>query len=130
MSKKITVSVPVELVGEPIGVKTKGGILEALTREIDVECLPADIPDSIKVDVSGLDVGDSIQVKDIRAEKVRLVSDPEMVIANVVAPTVVEEVKVEEAAEEVEAKPEAEAEKKEEEGKAEEKKPEAEKKSE
>ncbi len=114
MTKQITVNVPIELVGEPIGVKTKGGILETILREVEVECLPANIPDKIVVDVSNLDVGDSLQVSDLRIEDARITSDAESTIVTVVAPTVVEEKPVEVEAEEVEEKPEAEAAEKEE----------------
>jgi large subunit ribosomal protein L25 len=106
MSKKITVEVPVEIVGEAVGVKTHGGILEVILRDIEVECLPADIPDAIRVDVSALDVGDSIQVSDLQIENARIVSDPESTVITIVAPTVIEEVKVEVAAEGEEVTPE------------------------
>jgi large subunit ribosomal protein L25 len=106
MTKEITVEVPLEIVGEAVGVKTRGGILEIIQREIEVECLPASIPDAIRVDVTALDVGDSIQVSDLRVENAQIVSDPEATVITIVAPTVVEEVKVEAAEGEEEVKPE------------------------
>jgi len=116
MSKEITVNVPIEVVGEPVGVKTKGGILETILREVEVECLPANIPDKIVVDVSELDVGDSLQVSDLRIENARIIEDPESTVVTVVAPTVVEEkpVEVEAEAEVEEEKPAEGAEKPEE----------------
>ncbi|HEC83421.1 MAG TPA: 50S ribosomal protein L25/general stress protein Ctc [Firmicutes bacterium] len=110
MTKEITVNVPIEVVGEPVGVKTKGGILETILREVEVECLPANIPDKIVVDVSELDVGDSLQVSDLRIENARIIEDPESTVVTVVAPTVVEEKPVEvEAEAEVEEEKPAEA---------------------
>lgn len=88
MTEEITVRVPIEVVGEPIGVKTKGGILERILREVEVECLPANIPEKILVDVSGLDVGHSLQVKNLRVENARIVTDPESTVVTVVAPAV------------------------------------------
>jgi large subunit ribosomal protein L25 len=116
MNKEITVNVPIEVVGESVGVKTRGGVLEIITREVEVECLPANIPDGIEIGVTGLDVGDSLQVKDLEVENARIVSDPETTVVTVVAPTVVEEVKPVAAEEAEEEKPAEEAaEKKEEE---------------
>jgi large subunit ribosomal protein L25 len=95
MTKEIVVRVPVEIKGESMGVKTRGGILEVIHREIEVECLPADIPDSIFVDVTELDVGDSLQVKDLRVEKATIVTDPDETVVTIVAPSVIEEAKPE-----------------------------------
>ena len=115
MTKEITVNVPIEITGEAVGVKTRGGILELILREIEVECLPADIPERIKVDVTGLDVGDIVQVKDLVIEKAKIVSDRESTVITIVAPTVVEEAKPVAAEEAEEAKPGEEAAEKEEE---------------
>lgn len=93
MTKKITIRVPVEVTGEAVGVKSRGGILEITNREVEVECLPADIPDRITVDVTALDVGDSLQVKDLQVENALIVSDPETSVITIVAPTVIEEPK-------------------------------------
>ena len=65
MSKKLEVSVPVHLTGEAPGVKLNGGILEHITRELRVSCLPKDIPHQIDIDISKLDIGYGISVKDI-----------------------------------------------------------------
>jgi large subunit ribosomal protein L25 len=98
-------------------VKTRGGILEVIHRDIEVECLPANIPDAIAVDVTELDVGDSLQVKDLQVENARIISDPEATVVTIVAPTVIEEAKpaaAEEAEEaEGEEKPAEEGEEKE-----------------
>jgi len=64
LTERIHVRVPVVAVGEPVGVK-KGGLLEHMIWEIDIECLPTNIPDAIEVDVSGLDIGDSIHVSEV-----------------------------------------------------------------
>jgi large subunit ribosomal protein L25 len=117
MTKEIVIRVPVEIKGEAVGVKTRGGILEVIHRDIEVECLPGNIPDAISVDVSELDVGDSLQVKDLHVENAEIVTDPESTVVTIVAPTVIEEVKpaVEAVAEgEEEEKPAEEGEEKEE----------------
>jgi large subunit ribosomal protein L25 len=93
LSEKITVEVPVVLVGTPIGVKDGGGILEHLLREVEVECLPTDIPASISVDVSHLNIGDSVHVGDLKAEKAVVRTEAERAVATVVPPTILEEVK-------------------------------------
>jgi large subunit ribosomal protein L25 len=106
MTKEITVDVHIEVEGIPEGVTTKGGILELILREVEVECLPANIPDKIVVDVTELDVGDSLQVKDLQISEGRIVTDPDSTVVTIVAPTVVEEKKVEvEEAEGEEEKP-------------------------
>jgi large subunit ribosomal protein L25 len=89
MTKKITVQVPIALVGSPDGVRNKGGILEHILHELEVECLPGDIPEHIEVDVTELDVGDSIHVSDIPATKVAILTDPERSVATVVPPTII-----------------------------------------
>ncbi|WP_197686540.1 50S ribosomal protein L25/general stress protein Ctc [Thermanaeromonas toyohensis] len=82
--EKITVTVPVVLEGEPRGVKA-GGILQHGLSELEIECLPADLPEAIVVDVSGLDVGDHLTVADIKPPKgVKILSEPEGLIATVV----------------------------------------------
>ncbi|HEX6046635.1 MAG TPA: 50S ribosomal protein L25 [Pyrinomonadaceae bacterium] len=82
--QKIEVTVPLRLTGEPVGVKEKQGVLEQVIREIDVRCQPRDIPDSIDVDVSNLDVHDVLHVSDIKvAEGVEILTDAELVIATV-----------------------------------------------
>jgi large subunit ribosomal protein L25 len=116
MTKEITVHVPIEVKGEAAGVKTRGGILEVIHRDVEVECLPADIPNAISVDVTELDVGDSLQVRDLVIENVKIVTDPTATVVTIVAPSVIEEAKPA-AAEEEEEKPAEEGEEKEEEKK-------------
>lgn len=101
MTRKINVSVNIVLKGEPDGVKNFGGILEHVTREVEILCLPADIPESITVDVSGLAVGGSVHVSELPAGYEYL-DDPQKVIALVAAPTV-EKTPAEVAAETAEA---------------------------
>ncbi len=100
MERKVRVEVPVLLAGESVGVKGKGGILEQPLRQLFVECLPLNIPERIVVDVSALDIGDAIHVRDLTAgEGVRILEDGGRVVASVVAPA------AEEAAAPVEEKP-------------------------
>jgi large subunit ribosomal protein L25 len=103
LSERITVEVPVVLLGIPTGVKDGGGILEHLLREVEVECLPTDIPDKLTVDVSHLNIGDSVHVSDLVSEKATVKTEAERAVASVVPPTVLEEVK---PAEEAQAEPE------------------------
>src|SRR6201988_3266838 len=82
--QKIEVTVPLHLVGEPIGVKEKQGVLEQIIREIEIRCEPRQIPDSLDVDVSNLDVHELLHVSDITvAEGVEILTDAEQVIATV-----------------------------------------------
>jgi large subunit ribosomal protein L25 len=95
MDETIHVAIPVHVMGKAHGVEL-GGVLEQVLREIEVECLPGDIPPSIDVDVSSLDIGDSVHVKNITLEKAKILADPEQTIVTVVPPTVYEEPVVEE----------------------------------
>ena len=87
ITRKVRLMVPVVLQGTPAAIKT-GGILEHVSREIEVECLPMDIPEHISVDVSSLEVGDAIHASDIVLEKVKILERPDAVIAAAVAPKV------------------------------------------
>lgn len=90
--EKLKAHVPLRALGEPIGVKTFGGILENVLRDLHVECLPKDLPDIIEVDVSGLNVGQSIHVNEIAVpEGVAVLNAGDVVVFAVAAPTVVEE---------------------------------------
>lgn len=93
LTERITVEVPIVLVGTPIGVKDGGGILEHLLREVEVECLPTDIPSKLEVEVSGLNIGDSLHVSDLKADRVTIKTEADRAIAAVVPPTILEEVK-------------------------------------
>jgi large subunit ribosomal protein L25 len=98
LTETIEVSVAVRLVGLPVGVKDGGGILEPITRELEVRCLPTAIPASIDVDVTQLAIGDSIHVRDVSVPNVTVLTDGDSTIATVVPPTVMEEKPVEEVA--------------------------------
>lgn len=98
LSERITVEVPVVLVGVPTGVKDGGGILEHLLREVEVECLPTDIPEKLTVDVSNLNIGESVHVSDLVIGNVEVRTEAARTVATVVPPTVLEEVKPAEAA--------------------------------
>ena len=115
LTEKITVEVEVLGVGEPVGVKQEGGVLDHPLRELKIQCLPTDIPKHIDVDVSGLKLGGSIHVKDLRLpESLKVLNDPEALLFQV-------QLHVEEKVEEVPSEaPEVEVirEKKEEEGAA------------
>ena len=91
MDKLIRVQVTVVAQGEPKGVKQQGGVLDIVHRQVEIECLPADIPNNIVVDVSELMVGQSIRVKDVATNpKWKALSDPEMMILHVIIPKVEE----------------------------------------
>lgn len=91
LTEKLKVSVHVVTTGEAIGVKRDKGILQNLLREIEIECLPDKIPGHIKVDVSGLEIGQSLHVGDIMVgEGIKVLTDSGEVIANVIAPLVEE----------------------------------------
>lgn len=80
----IEVAVPVHLVGNPVGVREQGGILEQLVREIEIRCRPRDIPEAIDVDVSHLGVHDVLHVSDIpKSDRFEILEPPETVIATV-----------------------------------------------
>lgn len=105
MEKEITVKVPVELTGKSVGIES-GGLLQLVRYELELSCLPGNIPGKIKVDVSDLDIGDSIHIEDITVgEEVRLLYDNNFTVVTVVAPTVVEEEVPEEEFEEGEEAP-------------------------
>jgi len=91
MDKVIRVPVTVVAQGEPKGVKQQGGVLDIVHRQIEIECLPADIPNNIEVDVRELMVGQSIRVKDLpTSPKWKAVTDPEMMLLHVIIPKVEE----------------------------------------
>jgi len=128
LTQRIVVKVPVHTTGEPKGVKQEDGLLELVAREIEIECLPEEIPEEFVIDVVELMLGQSRRASDlVMTGSMQLLSAPDTVIAHVIALRAVEEVKPEEVA--AEAAPAAAAEpevikkgKKEEEGEAEGKK--------
>ena len=92
MDRILQLEVSIDLVGEAEGVKIGGGIMDFVTRSIEVECMPSDIPESIKVDVSALNINDYIRVKNLQTDsKVKVLSEPEVVIVTVVPPAKEEE---------------------------------------
>jgi large subunit ribosomal protein L25 len=93
LTERIVVEVPIVLTGTPTGVKDGGGILEHLLREVEVECLPTDIPSKLEVDVSALNIGDTLHVSDLKADRVEIRTEADRAIATVVPPTVLEEAK-------------------------------------
>lgn len=119
LTEKVRITVHVATTGEPIGVKRDAGILQHVLREIEIECLPDNIPGKIEVDISTYEVGQSLHVGDLTmGEGVKLITDPHDVIVTVIAPVVEVEATVE-AAVEVAVEPElAKKGKKEEEGAA------------
>jgi large subunit ribosomal protein L25 len=86
LTVRLVVKVPVHTLGEPEGVKLQGGLHEVITREIEVECLPNEIPDELTIDVSKLTMGQAVRASDVPLPgSVRLVSPPEAVISHIVA---------------------------------------------
>jgi large subunit ribosomal protein L25 len=113
LTETIKVNVPVQTKGEAIGVKQEGGSLEHLLWEVEVECLPTNIPKDIQVDITALKMGDAIHIKDIVfPEGVKPLNDPAAVVLHVVAP-MKEELPAEGAEAEVAKEPEVIKEKKE-----------------
>jgi len=107
MDVRMKVKVPVHTFGEPAGVKVQGGVFEVVTREVEIECLPADIPTEFRMDVSGLMLGKQLRAGDIPLDtaKLKLITEPERVLAHVVALRVEEEKTPEAAAAEAAAAP-------------------------
>src|ERR1041385_1411692 len=86
MDQKLKVNVPIELVGEPAGVKQQGGILEQIAREVEVECLPGDIPNQIELNVGDLVFGMVLRVADLpKNDKVKFLSDPDQPVAHIIS---------------------------------------------
>jgi large subunit ribosomal protein L25 len=93
MDVRMRVKVPIHVFGEPQGVKLQGGVFEMVTREVEIECLPSDIPTEFRMDISGLMMGMQIRSSDIQIdpEKIKMLTDPARVLAHVVALRVEEE---------------------------------------
>jgi large subunit ribosomal protein L25 len=86
-NQRLRVKVPVATTGEPRGVKEQGGIFEILTREVEVECLPDEIPDAFRVDVTGMMLGENLRAGELKMEgSVKLMVAADLVVAHVVAP--------------------------------------------
>lgn len=85
LDKPVKVKVPIVLVGKAVGVE-KGGFLDFAFRELEIECLPKSIPENIQVDITSLDIGDSIKVEDLKLpDGIKVITEPETVIAFVEA---------------------------------------------
>ena len=97
MRQKIRIEVPIVLLGKPEGVKTHGGILEHNLRNVEVECLPGDIPQQLEVDVTALNIGQSLHISDLKVERFTILAHADTTIATVSLPA------AERAAEEVAA---------------------------
>ncbi len=102
--RPLRVSIPVEITGKPIGLE-KGGTLEEHIREIEIFSLPDEIPEQIKIEVSQLDLGDSIHIRDLKLEKFKVLGNPNLAVVSVVAPSKIEEEAAPAAAVEGEAVP-------------------------
>jgi large subunit ribosomal protein L25 len=99
LTEKVRVNMHVTTTGEPIGVKRDGGLLQNVLREIEIECLPDKMPGHVKIDISGLEIGQSLRVSELNlGEDIKILTDPDEVIANIIAPLVEEVAPVEEAA--------------------------------
>lgn len=98
--------VPVQLIGTPVGIK-EGGIVQHLIHKLEIECLPKDIPQHVRINISELSIGDAIHVKDLNIENITFLNPEESVIVSVVHPKVEKEpVEGEETAEAESAEPE------------------------
>jgi large subunit ribosomal protein L25 len=108
MDVRMKVKVPVHTFGEPSGVKVQGGVYEVVTREVEVECLPADIPTEFKVDVSGLALNQSLRAGELPLDKakIKLLTDAQTVLSHVVTLRAEEEKPVEAAVATTPAEPE------------------------
>ncbi|HHS12890.1 MAG TPA: 50S ribosomal protein L25 [bacterium] len=112
LTEKVRLSIPIILKGTPAGVR-EGGILEHLLREVEIEGLPLNLPEHLEIDVSSLNIGDTMTLEDVTVGDYKFVADVHHVIANVVQPKVVKESVAEEEMMEGEAAEEGEADKEE-----------------
>ncbi len=89
-TRKLSLRVPVVLKGTPEGVKL-GGVLQHIMRDLEVECLPKDIPEKFEIDVSELNIGDAVHVSDLKMENVEILAEERRAVVTVVPPTVIKE---------------------------------------
>ena len=113
MTEKVHVDVPIHIIGEALGVKRDGGVLQQVIREVSIESLPADIPEYFEIDITDLEIGDTFRVEQLEIENIKMLSDPTQTILVIRPPRVEVEPTVE--PEEGEEEPEVVGEKKEEE---------------
>ncbi|MDO9541385.1 MAG: 50S ribosomal protein L25 [Kiritimatiellia bacterium] len=100
MTRKLRLSVAITLVGEPVGITQQGGVMEHLLRSVEIECLPGDIINEFVLDVSNLSIGDTLSVRDIKADpKLTILTMPEIAVVSVQIPRFEEEKPAEEAVE-------------------------------
>lgn len=83
MDQKVTIMVPIELIGEAVGVKNEGGLVDFVTREVEVECLPNQIPTHLELDISGLHVGQHVEAADLDLPEGVALHDSERVIVSI-----------------------------------------------
>jgi len=96
MDKKISVEVPITLIGTAIGVSDEGGILQQVSRTLEISCLPDRIPEAFELEVTALAIGDSLHVSDLEIQEgIDVMAEDELTIASVVPPTKVEEIEPE-----------------------------------
>jgi large subunit ribosomal protein L25 len=101
LEKPVSIKVPINLVGTPEGVKNEGGVIDFITRQVAIECLPTEIPEQIDLDVVGLHLNQNGLVKDLQAgDNIKVLDDPSAPILAVIAPRGLEVAEVEEEAEE------------------------------
>jgi len=94
--RPVRVLVPIQLVGKPVGAE-KGGTLEEHIRQLEIVCLPSQIPEVIKIDVSELDLGDSIHIRDLKLEGIKVLTEGHLAVATMLAPARAEAEEGEEA---------------------------------
>lgn len=94
MKHKVKVFVPIHLEGDAAG-EREGGLQQHQVREVEIECLPMDIPEHITMDISNLQIGDSLYVKDLQADEIDIITDPEEMVVTIAAPAAEEEVEEE-----------------------------------
>lgn len=100
LDKRITVSVPIVLKGEPLGVTQQGGLVDFIHRDVEVECMPTEIPKRIEVDISDLMIGQGVRLHEVSGDVPwSPVSDPDTLLVHVIAPKIEEEPEEEEVVE-------------------------------
>jgi large subunit ribosomal protein L25 len=106
MDRKITVGIPIVTVGRSVGVE-RGGVLQIIRRELEVQCLPFEVPESIEIDVTDMDMGDSIHLEDISLDgEVEFMGESNLTVVTVLSPKLEEEPEEEEELEEEDAEKE------------------------
>ncbi|MEW6107689.1 MAG: 50S ribosomal protein L25/general stress protein Ctc [Nitrospirota bacterium] len=123
LTEEVRVTIHITLLGEPVGVKRDGGIIQHTLREVEIECLPDKIPDEVKIDISNLEIGQSVHVSDLKFDEgIKVLTDAGDVIVTVTAPVVEEAAPAAEAEAAAPAEPEVVKKGKKEEAEGEEKK--------